>query len=135
MTNNKNIGLFRRGKLTSALAAKVERLYIRQLLPNQTPADEVIDEATKDNFVQQTQLDDFPAVTIENRATRDNWTHKRPLSRNNFVDQQHIIALPYVDYFLTEDKKLRSLIARITAKLPFHGATLMRKAEFDNAYQ
>jgi len=135
VTNNKNIGLFRRGKLTSTLATKVERLYIRQLLPDKTPAGLLIDGATKDNFVQRIQLEDFPAVAIENRATRDNWKHKRPLSRNNFVDQQHIIALPYVDYFLTDDKKLRSLITRIGAKLPFHAAALRKKAEFDKSYR
>jgi hypothetical protein len=101
VTNNKNIDLSRRGKLTPTLAAKVERLCIRQLLPDRTPPGLVIEEPTKDNFSQQTQLEDFPAVAIENRATRDNWKHKRPLSRNNFVDQQHIIALPYADHFLT----------------------------------
>lgn len=135
VTNNKNIGLFRRGKLTSTLATKVERLYIRQLLPDKTPAGLLLDETTKDNFVQQIQLEDFPAVAIENRATRDNWKHKRPLSRNNFVDQQHIIALPYADYFLTDDKKLRSLITGIGTKLPFHAAALMKKAEFDKSYR
>jgi len=134
LANNKNIELFRRKKLTSTVAAKVQRLYIRQLLPGQTPTGLLIDEAIKDNFMQQTQLENFPAIAIENRATRDNWQHKRPLSRNNFVDQQHIIALPYVDSFLTDDKKLRSLIGRITANLPFHAAALMRKAEFDNTY-
>jgi hypothetical protein len=134
VTNNKNIELFRRGKLTPTLAAKVERLYIRQLLPARTPAGLVIEETTKGNFARQTQLDNFPAVAIENRATRDNWKHKRPLSRNNFVDQQHIIALPYADHFLTDDKKLRSLITRISASVPFHSATLVKKAEFDNSY-
>jgi len=135
VSNNKNIALYRKGTLTGALAAKVERLYIRQLLPNQTPAGLVVDEATKDNFMKQTQLDNFPAIAIENRATRDNWKHKRPLSQNNFVDQQHIIAVPYADRFLTDDKKLRSLITRISANLPFSAATLMKKAEFDNAYK
>lgn len=75
VTNNKNIELSRRGKLTPTLAAKVERLYIRQLLPDRTPPGLVIEEATKGNFAQQTQLEDFPAVAIENRATRDNWKH------------------------------------------------------------
>jgi len=134
VANNKNIELFRKKKLTGAVAAKVQRLYIRQLLPDQTPAGLLVDETTKDNFVQQTQLEDFPAIAIENRATRDNWQHERPLSRNNFVDQQHIIALPYVDSFLTDDKKLRSLVGRITANLPFQAAVLMTKAEFDNTY-
>jgi hypothetical protein len=135
IANNKNIDLFRQGKLTSSLAGKVERLYVRQLLPERTPAGLVIDEGTKDNCVKQIELDNFPAVAIENRATRDNWKHKRRLSRNNFVDQQHIIALPYVDYFLTDDKKLRSLITRIGSNLPFHAAALMKKAEFDKSYR
>jgi len=135
VSNNKNIALYRKGKLTAALAAKVERLYIRQLLPNQTPAGLVVDEATKDHFMRQAQLDNFPAIAIENKATRDNWKHRRPLSHNNFVDQQHIIALPYADHFLTDDKKLRSLITRISANLPFPTATIMKKAEFDNEYK
>ena len=28
--------------------------------------------------------------------TRDNWAHRRQLNRNNFMDQQHLMALPYV---------------------------------------
>jgi len=133
-TNNKNIRLYRARKITLALAQKVERLYIRQLLPDRTPGGLVIDEALKDQFARQCQLDDFPSVALENRATRDNWKHKRPLSRNNFVDQQHLIALPYVDLFVTDDKKLRSLIQRITAGVPFHVATLSTKAQFDARY-
>jgi hypothetical protein len=60
VANNKNIELFRKKKLTSAVAAKVQRLCIRQLLPDQTPAGLLIDEATKDNFMQQ-QLEDSHA--------------------------------------------------------------------------
>jgi hypothetical protein len=94
----------------------------------------VIDEATKDNFARQCQFDDLPSVALENKATRDNWKHKRPLNRNNFIDQQHLIALPYIDFFVTDDKKLRSLIGRITAGAPFRVATLLTKVEFDNLY-
>jgi hypothetical protein len=133
-TNNKNTRLFRARKLPPALAQKVERLYIRQLVPERTPSGLVIDEATKDNFARQCQFDDLPSVALENKATRDNWKHKRPLNRNNFIDQQHLIALPYIDFFVTDDKKLRSLIGRITAGAPFRVATLLTKVEFDNLY-
>src|SRR6266567_6798563 len=45
------------------------------------------------------------------------------MNRNNFMDQQHLMALPYVDFFLTDDTNLRAMIGRISPGLPFPIAT------------
>jgi hypothetical protein len=44
------------------------------------------------------------------------------------------MALPYVEYFVTDDERLRGLTGRISAGLPFTVATLLRKADFDFRY-
>jgi hypothetical protein len=71
---------------------------------------------------------------LETRATHDSWRQARQMSRKNFMDQQHLMALPYVAHFITDDNALRALIGRISADLPFAIATLLRKAEFDLRY-
>lgn len=133
-TNQHNTELYRQGKLTPAITQEVERLYVKQLLPAATPAGILIDDATKNQFVDTCQMEQFPSIVLEHRATRDNWAHGRQLSRNNFMDQQHLMALPYVDFFLTDDAKLTSLIGRITIRLPFRIATVLTKTQFDTQY-
>jgi hypothetical protein len=56
------------------------------------------------------------------------------MSRNSFMDLQHMMALPYVDYFVTDDAQLRALIGRISVRLPFRIAVLLTRAEFDVRY-
>jgi len=67
-------------------------------------------------------------------ATYDAWRENRHMNRNNFMDQQHLMALPYVDFFLTDDARLRALVGRISPRLPFSIATLLTKADFDARY-
>ena len=45
-----------------------------------------------------------------------------------------MMALPYVEYFVTDDARLRGLIGRISVGLPFPIAALLTKAEFDLRY-
>jgi len=130
-TNQANTNHFRAGRLTPDLIQRTESLYIRQLLPTQTPAGVVIDADTKNRFLNSCQQTDFPSLTLEARATHDNWNEGRQLNRNNFMDQQHLIALPYVEFFITDDLRLRGLIARISAGLPFQVAALLTRADFD----
>lgn len=132
--NQANGVQFRNGALTPELLQRVERLYIQQLLPASTPAGVVIDVASKNRFLNAYQLSDLPALALETRATQDNWRAARQLGRNNFMDQQHLMALPYVDFFATDDARLRALIGRISAGLPFPIATLLTKTEFDVRY-
>ena len=130
-SNRVNGERFRAGQFTSAFLQRIERVYIQQLLPTQTPSGVVIDDNSKDRFLNSYQLTDFPAFALETRATHDSWRQQRQMSRNNFMDQQHIMALPYVEYFVTDDVRLRGVIGRVSAGLPFPIATVVTKAEFD----
>jgi hypothetical protein len=134
LTNQKNTEQFHARKFTLAMAQEIEKLYVKKLLPAATPSGVLIDANSKEQFLSTCRLADFPSITLENKATQDNWHHKRQLNQNNFIDQQHLIALPYVDFFITDDGGLRNLIGRISANLPFRIAVLLTKAEFDVRY-
>jgi len=133
-SNRVNGDRFRTGRLTPAVLQRIERIYVAQLLPTQTPAGVVIDQDSKSRFLNAFQLTDLPAFTVETKATHDSWREERQMSRNNFMDLQHMMALPYVDYFLTDDAKLRALIGRISVGLPFRTALPLTKTEFDLRY-
>lgn len=133
-SNRENGIKFRAGQFTPDFRRKVERLYVQGLLPTQTPSGVVIDEGSKRQFLDRSQLTDFPAFAIESLATYDSWREDRQMNRNNFMDQQHLMALPYVDLFITDDNRLRALIGRISAGLPFSIGGLLTKNEFDARY-
>ena len=133
-TSRLNGQRFRSRRLTPAFLRRIERLYVRQLLPNTTPAGVIIDQGSKTTFLSGYQLTDLPAFSIETRVTHDTWQQARQLNRNNFVDQEHLMALPYVHFFITDDARLGALITRISAGLPFPIATVLTKAEFDLRY-
>jgi hypothetical protein len=133
-SNQVNSDRFRSGRLDPAFLKKMERLYVQQLLPRETPTGVVIDEGSKRGFLNSFQMTDLPAFALEWAATQDSWRQYRHMNRNNFMDQQHLMALPYVDYFLTDDARLRALIGRISVGLAFAIANLSTKAEFDLRY-
>jgi hypothetical protein len=133
-SNRVNGERFRAGQLDANFLRRMEKLYIRGLLPAQTPAGLVIDENCKQRFLDGSQLTDFPASALESMATYDSWRENRQMSRNNFMDQQHLMTLPYVDFFLTDDLRLRALIARISVGLTFPIATPLTKADVDARY-
>jgi hypothetical protein len=129
--NRKNSDEFIAGKLTQKIIAQVERLYIQRLLPTTTPAGVTIDEGTKRQFLDSYNLTDCPATALETKITHENWASKRQLNQNNFLDQQHAMALPYVDLFITNDDKLSRLMERAVDGMPFRTAEILTKAKFD----
>ncbi len=133
-SNRVNGDRFRAGQLDANFLRRTEKLYIQGLLPAQTPAGVVIDGDSKRRFLDGSQLTDFPAFAVESLATYDSWRENRQMNRNNFMDQQHLMALPYVNFFLTDDARLRALVGRISPGLPFPIATLLTKADFDARY-
>lgn len=133
-SNRVNGERFRAGKLSPDFLRRMEKRYIQGLLPAQTPAGIVIDGDSKRQFLDGSRLTDFPAFAVESLATYDSWRENRQMNRNNFMDQQHLMALPYVDFFLTDDARLRALVGRISPGLPFPIATLLTKADFDARY-
>jgi hypothetical protein len=130
-SNQRNTADFLSGRLTQQMLDKVERLYIQGLLPATTPAGVSIDESTKRRFLASCHLTDFPAIALEMKTTRDNWTLRRDLNQNNFLDQLHIVALPYVDVFVTDDDKLSRLMKRSVEGVPFRTADILTKSAFD----
>jgi len=130
-TNERNTEDFLAGKFTPQLLATVERLYIHGLLPATTPAGIAIDEGTKSAFLSSYRLTDFPATSLEFKITQGNWALKRQLSQNNFLDQLHVMSLPYVDLFITDDNKLSHLIKRVVEGVPFRTAEVLSRDEFD----
>ena len=133
-SNRVNGERFRSGQLDAGFLRRTEKLNIRSLLPEQTPVGLVIPDDCKKGFLERSHLNDFPALAIETLATYDAWRENRQMNRNNFMDQQHLMALPYVDFFLTDDSRLRALIARISPSLPFPLAALLTKVDFDARY-
>ena len=129
--NQKNAADFLAGKFTPQFEARVEQLYVRGLLPATTPAGIAIDERTKHEFLSSYKLTDFPATALESRMTRENWTLRRQLNQNNFLDQLHVAAMPYVDLFITNDEKLSRLIKRVVEGVPFRVAEVLTKDKFD----
>jgi len=129
--NKKNTTDFLAGRFTPQFLARVERLYIEGLLPATTPAGIAIDADTKRAFLTSYRLTDLPATALETKITHENWTFKRQLNQNNFLDQLHVMALPYVDLFITNDDKLSRLMKRAVAGMPFRTAEVMTKDEFD----
>ena len=129
--NQKNTADFLAGKFTPQFHAKIERLYIQGLMPATTPAGIVIDDVTKNAFLLSHKLTDLPATALETKITRENWALKRQLKQNNFLDQFHVMALPYVDLFITNDDKLSRLMKRAVAGMPVRTAEIVTKDEFD----
>jgi hypothetical protein len=133
--SQKNGWLFRAGKLTPKLLAYFERLYIQGLLPSTTPAGLILDEGTKREFLNSYTLTTCPATALESEITQDNWAFNRQLNQNNFLDQQHAMALPYVDLFITDDEKFSRLMTRAVNKMPFRAARVLMKTEFDERFR
>ncbi len=129
--NEKNAERFLAGQFTDEMIRKFDRLYVESLLPNTTPAGIAIDRATKNQFLDAYTLTDLPATALETKITRENWALKRKLTPNNFLDQQHVIALPYVSLFITNDETFSRLMKRSVEGMPFRTAEVLAKTEFD----
>jgi hypothetical protein len=129
--NEKNAEDFLSGRFTAEMLAKFERRYVQTLLPSTTPSGIAIDETTKRDFLDSYTLTDLPAATLETRITHENWALNRKLSQNNFMDQQHVVAVPYVDFFITNDAKFSKLIKRTVEGVPFRVSEVLTKEEFD----
>jgi hypothetical protein len=112
----------------------VERLYIERLLPDVTPTGDDIDGNTRTRFLDSYSLSDMPSVALEHYVTRDNWATGRQLKQNTFLDQQHIMALPYVDLFITDDQQLTGLMKRAAQNVRFKTAEVLGKDGFDARY-
>lgn len=129
-----NRASYKRGEATPAKTKEMDEAYIRGLLPRQTPAGLLIDQGSKRRFLQVSQGDDFPSIAVENAVTFDGWRTGRSLGDREFRDRQHAIAIPYVDYFVTDDVVLTAILKRIQPLLRFTSAKIITRPEFDATF-
>ena len=101
-SNQQNRAKYLKGKITPAVARRVRQLYVTGLLPDHIP------DAEAARFTNAMKADDFPSIEMETKAAYNSWQQGRAATRNNFVDEQHVVmASPYVDFVVTNDVRLR----------------------------
>jgi hypothetical protein len=125
---------YRAGKIRPEMLQRLDRLLIGRFLPTVTPNGEQITLADKDRFLQACKINDFPSTAVEGALSLDGWKTGRVLTDRAFRDSQHIVALPYVDLFVTNDGQMANAIRRIVGQFTFRTAEVISKAEFDKRF-
>ncbi len=125
---------YRAGRVTDEMIRRMDRTYIGGLLPKQTPSGIVIDRMTKDNFLGSCNNNDFPSYAVEAAFSLDGWRTGRILNDRAFRDSQHVVAIPYLDTFVTDDGAFATAIRRVAGSLPFPTAEIIPKHEFDRRF-
>jgi hypothetical protein len=125
---------YRAGRITDEMLRCLDKICIGSLLPCQTPQGTPIDRATKDKFLQSCSNNEFPSWAVEAAFSLDGWQMGRVLNDRAFRDSQHVVSIPYVDFFVTDDGSFESAIKRIAGQLPFRTAETISKAEFDQRF-
>ncbi|SRR5229473_7266828 len=125
---------YRAGRYTPEMLRCLDNILIGRFLPLTTPKGEKIENSIKDKFLQSCRLDEFPSIAAEGGLTLDGWQTGRTLNDRAFRDSQHVMALPYVDLFVTDDGPLTNAIQRVAAKVTFRTAKVITKAEFDKRF-
>jgi hypothetical protein len=125
---------YRAGRITDEMLRCFDKIYIGGLLPDRTPAGLAIDRATKDRFLQHCSNSNFPSWAVEAAFSLDAWNTGRVLNDRAFRDSQHVVAIPYVEFFVTDDASLAGAIRRVVATLPFGTARIISQAEFDQRF-
>jgi hypothetical protein len=112
----------------------LDKIAIGNLLPSQTPAGVVIDRDNKDRFLQSCNNHQFPCFAVEALYSLDGWRTGRLLTDRAFRDSQHVVAIPYVQYFVTDDLSFAAAIKRVAGQLPFPTAEIITRADFDRRF-
>jgi hypothetical protein len=122
---------YRAGRLTPEMLRCLDKIMIGRFLPMMIPNGRTVSTTEKDMFLQESKSEDFPSIAVEAGLTLDGWQTGRTLTDRGFRDSQHVIALPYVDLFVTDDGALAAAIRRVVANFPFRTAEVITRAEFD----
>lgn len=125
---------YRAGRLTPEMLRCLDKIMIGRFLPMTTPNGRTIVAIEKDMFLRECKNEDFPSIAVEAGLSLDGWTTGRTLNDRGFRDSQHVIALPYVNLFVTDDAPLTAAIRRVVANFPFSTAEVITKAEFDKRF-
>ncbi len=87
--------------------------YVKHLLPLNTPANVMIDEAARDAFLKQFRTETCASLDLTVNLFR--LMHSNPVTRvrdTQIVDLQHVTMLPHVD-LLTTDARMREYLRQV----------------------
>jgi hypothetical protein len=126
---------YRAGGLTPEMLRCLDKIMIGRFLPLTIPKGRTVSTTEKDMFLRECKNEDFPSIAVEAGLSLDGWQTGRTLTDRGFRDSQHVIALPYVNLFVTDDGPLTAAIRRVVADFPFRTAEVITKAEFDKRFQ
>ena len=114
---------------------RARRAAVRGFLPEKTPAGLVIDQETKERFLRECDLTRCGTLATEIVISEEDWHFLGKLRWQHFIDRQHLVpALPHVDFFATNDKRLVSLVRRVRPKLPFNLAETLSRQAFESTF-
>jgi hypothetical protein len=125
---------YRTGRITDEMVKCLDKICIGGLLPLQTPSGAAVDRNTKDEFLRSCNNNQFPSFAVEAAYSLDGWRTGRVLNDRAFRDSQHVVAIPYVEYFVTDDESFAAAIRRVAEQLPFLKAEVVTKAELDRRF-
>jgi hypothetical protein len=125
---------YRAGRLTPEMIRCLDKIMIGRFLPMTTPNGRKIVTIEKDMFLRSCKNEDFASIAVESGLSLDGWQTGRLLTDRAFRDSQHVIALPYVDLFVTDDEPLTKAIRRVVAPFAFRTAEVIDKVEFDKRF-
>lgn len=126
--------LYQRGQYTRGIKRQSKQRLIEQYLPATTSDGQRIDRRARRAFVAAVTISDFPTIAVEHFLSEDAIHLNRAVTENEFSDRQHALAIPYVDFFVTDDRRLRNTIERITPRLPFATARCLSMRQFDTQF-
>lgn len=125
---------YQAGAFTRQIRRQIQRRVVDQLLPEEGPDGQVIPRRVRREFVRTFREQDYPSICVETALSSDALELDRALTSGEFRDRQHANSLPYVDEFVTDDRRLRNTIRRIATEFAFNTAGVVSKAEFDQRY-
>jgi len=125
----------KKGTLTNVQIQKTNKAYIRGLLPTNTPAGIAVDSGTRQKFLNEMEVQNFPCIAVDFAIDTDGWRAVPHLNWKTFIDQFHVIsAFAYVDLIATDDGSLTTMLHRIKPSLKFPTACPITKERFDRLY-
>jgi hypothetical protein len=114
---------------------RARRAALRRFLPERTPAGLVIDPETKARFLRECDFTRCGTLAVEVAISERDWHFLGHLRWQHFIDRQHLVpALPHVDSFATNDKRIVRLVERVRHVMPFGIAQPLEKNAFETSY-
>jgi hypothetical protein len=114
---------------------RARRAALRAFLPERTPAGLVIDPETKTRFLRECDFTRCGTLAVEVAISERDWHFLGHLRWQHFIDRQHLVpALPHVDSFATNDKRIVRLVECVRPVMPFGIAQPLEKNAFETSY-